>query len=91
MHVGVYSNKARVPSREGELKVYIGTNVEYAPYVEMGHINAKSGRHVPAQPFIRPALLDHIQEWKQDFITIVREEMKEELEHKRGKFTDDDN
>lgn len=90
MHLGVYTGNAP-RNKKDEFTVYIGTNVEYAPYVEMGHINAKSGRHVPAQPFIRPALLDHIQEWEQDFITIAREEMKEELEHKRGKFTDDDN
>lgn len=33
--------------------VYIGTNVEYAPYVEMGTSRAA------AQPFLRPAATEH--------------------------------
>ena len=37
---------------------YIGTNVEYAPYVEMGTKNTK------AQPYLKPAIADHIQEYK---------------------------
>ena len=32
---------------------YIGTNVEYAPYVEMGTSRTR------AQPFLRPAAQDH--------------------------------
>ena len=36
-----------------EKAVYIGTNVEYAPYVETGTSRAK------AQPFLRPAAADH--------------------------------
>lgn len=31
---GSYSGKA--PGKEDDLKVYIGTNVEYAPYIELG-------------------------------------------------------
>lgn len=34
---------------EGEKAVYIGTNVEYAPYVELGTSRQE------AQPFLRPA------------------------------------
>lgn len=45
-------------SGSSELAAYIGTNVEYAPYVEMGTSRAK------AQPFIRPAVLDHINSYK---------------------------
>ena len=33
--------------------VYAGTNVEYAPYVEMGT------RRTAAQPFLRPAATEH--------------------------------
>lgn len=38
--------------------VYIGTNVEYAPYVELGTVRKPSG-----QPFIRPAVENHISEY----------------------------
>ncbi len=37
---------------------YVGTNVEYAPYVEMGTKNTK------AQPYLKPAIADHIREYK---------------------------
>lgn len=37
---------------------YIGTNVEYAPYVEMG-----TSRTV-AQPFLKPAAVDHSSEYE---------------------------
>lgn len=37
--------------------VDIGTNVEYAPYVEYGTM------HSPAQPFLRPALLEASRDW----------------------------
>lgn len=35
--------------------VHVGTNVEYAPPIEFGH-RTKSGSHVSARPFLRPAL-----------------------------------
>lgn len=37
----------------GEDAVYVGTNVEYAPHVELGT------RRQDAQPFLRPAAQDH--------------------------------
>lgn len=37
----------------GEDAVYVGTNVEYAPYVEMGT------SRTAAQPFLRPAATEH--------------------------------
>ena len=40
-----------------EDKVYIGTNVEYAPYVEMGTVKTA------AQPFLQPAAQDHADEY----------------------------
>ena len=54
----------------------IGTNVSYAPYVELGH-HQQPGRYVPVikkrlvsdyvqpKPFIRPAAENHAQEYKQ--------------------------
>lgn len=40
---------------------YIGTNVEYAPYVEMGTSRMK------AQPYLRPAATEHTDVYKQIF------------------------
>ena len=45
---------------------YIGTDVEYAPYVEMGTTNTK------AQPYLKPAIADHIQEYK----STIEQELK---------------
>lgn len=38
---------------------YVGTNVEYAPYVEMGTVNTR------AQPYLEPAFTNHMQEYKE--------------------------
>ena len=38
--------------------VYIGSNVEYAPYVELGTTRQK------AQPFLKPAATEHSQTYK---------------------------
>lgn len=40
--------------------VYIGTNVEYAPYVELG----TSKKNSQARPFLRPAATEHSAEYK---------------------------
>lgn len=45
--------------------VYIGTNVDYAPYVEMGTSRTR------AQPFIRPAIVDNRDEYRR----IVNQEL----------------
>jgi HK97 gp10 family phage protein len=42
---------------EGD-SAYIGTNVEYAPYVEMGTVRTR------AQPYLKPAAQDHADEYK---------------------------
>ena len=47
--------------RPSEKSVYIGTNVEYAPYVELG-----TSRMDP-QPFLRPAAADHEGTYKKIF------------------------
>ena len=49
-----------------EQAVYIGTNVEYAPYQELGT------RFQPGTPFLRPAIENHLNEYKQ----IAEEELK---------------
>lgn len=75
---------------ESEPAVYIGTNLEYAPYVELGtgqynpqgrptpwvYQDAKSDWHWtkgnPAQPFLKPAVSDHAQTYR----NIIEDEMK---------------
>lgn len=39
--------------------VYIGTNVEYAPYVELGTVKMKK------RPYLKPAIDNHMSEYKQ--------------------------
>ena len=46
---------------DGESAAYIGTNVEYAPYVCLGTI------HMKAQPFLKPAVADHANEFRKIF------------------------
>ena len=42
-----------------ENAVYVGTNVEYAPYVELG--TSKMAK----RPYLKPAIEDHIEYYKQ--------------------------
>ena len=51
---------------DGEPAAYIGTNVEYAPYVCLGTI------HMKAQPFLKPAVADHANEYQK----IIENELK---------------
>lgn len=44
---------------DGDNAVYIGTNVEYARYVELGTSRQK------AQPFLRPAATEHGAQYRQ--------------------------
>lgn len=39
--------------------VYIGTNVEYAPYVEMGTVK------MDPRPYIKPAIIEHVHEYEE--------------------------
>lgn len=75
---------------ESEPAAYIGTNLEYAPYVELGtgqynpqgrptpwvYQDAKSDWHWtkgnPAQPFLKPAVSDHAQTYR----NIIEDELK---------------
>lgn len=66
-----------------EKAVYVGTAVEYAPSVEFGH-HQEAGRYVPAigkrlvrefvpaKPFLKPAIENHLDEYKH----ILEEELK---------------
>ena len=78
---GDYSGTA--PADEnGAVSVYIGTNVEYAPYLELGH-RQQPGRFVPAigkrlkaswvapRPFLRPALENNRGEIEDIIITCM--------------------
>lgn len=40
------------PETVGDFEIHVGTNVEYAPYVEYGT------KRTPAQPYFEPAYLD---------------------------------
>lgn len=42
-----------------EAAVYVGTNVQYAPYVELGTVK------MTARPYLKPAIEDHIEHYKQ--------------------------
>ena len=63
---GSYSG-ATPKEPEGKRTVYIGTNVEYAQDVEFGTSKQK------AQPYLKPAVTNHIDEYKK----IVKSTLKE--------------
>lgn len=58
---GQYKGKA--PTNGGKSAVFIGSNVEYAIPVEFGHA-LPSGAHVAPRPFLKPAIENHIDEYK---------------------------
>lgn len=51
--------RASITYDTDEDTMYVGTNVEYAPYVELGTVKMQ------AQPYLRPAIEDHINEYKE--------------------------
>lgn len=53
--------------QENENTEVIGTNVEYAPYVEMG--TSKS----MAQPFLEPAVVEHVDEYREIVLKILQD------------------
>lgn len=83
-HIGSYADdKGGNPGKyegsapadeEGVITLYVGTNVSYAPCVELGHAQ-QPGRYVPAigkrlkasfvqgKPFLRQAMEGHAQEY----------------------------
>lgn len=57
---GHYSEKA--PQDNGDqVTVYVGSNVQYAPYQELGAPNI----NLPARPYLRPAFENHRDEIEQ--------------------------
>ena len=45
-----------------EMAVYVGTNVEYAPYIEFG---TYGGKRMKPRPYIRPSIENHMDEYRQ--------------------------
>lgn len=54
---GNLRNSITHTTEPSDRSAYIGTNVEYAPYVEYGTSRTK------AQPFLQPAAEDHVEEY----------------------------
>lgn len=50
----------------GNREVIIGSPVEYAPYVEMGT------SRTPAQPYLRPAIQDHMAEYQKIVESVLK-------------------
>ena len=63
---GTYSGTAPEEGDANKKAVYIGTNVEYSSYVELGTIK------MDAQPFLKPAVADHANEYRK----IIENELK---------------
>ena len=71
--IGKVSQMFPAEQDQNKVTVYVGTNVEYAPYVELGHAQ-EPGRYVPAigkrlkaswvdaRPFLRPAAENYTSE-----------------------------
>lgn len=55
-----------------DYKVFVGTNVYYSPYVELGH-SLPSGGTVPPRPFLKPAIADH----KDKYAAIIKAYLKQ--------------
>lgn len=66
IQTGKYSGFAPKESDPSKTAVYIGTNVEYAPYMELG-----SRRQKP-KPYLRPAVEEHVQTYR----NIIEDELK---------------
>lgn len=49
----------------------IGSNVEYAPYVELGH-HTTGGTFVAGKPFLRPAAEGHTTEYKNIIESVMK-------------------
>lgn len=66
---GSYEMEAPADS-DSEITLYVGTNVHYAPYQELGH-NTVNGKFVQPQAFLRPAMENH----KDEYERIIQQEM----------------
>ena len=63
---GSYSGTAPEEGDANKKSVYIGTNVEYSIYLELGTIK------MDAQPFLKPAVADHANTYRK----IIEKELK---------------
>ena len=78
---------------EGDFEVTVGSNVEYAPYVELGtgpyftpppeweQFNSPRGKgvghgYVKPRPYLRPAVENHISEFKDIVVSEVNKALK---------------
>lgn len=68
---GSYQGILFAEDGDGKISVYIGTNVQYAPIVELGMPGSK---RIP-KPYLRPAINNHIAEYR----TIYKTEMSDAL------------
>lgn len=57
---GEYEGEAPKDSHD-QITVYVGSNVQYAPYQELGAPNI----NLPAKPYLRPAVENHTEEYNQ--------------------------
>ncbi len=64
-----FAYKGKAPGEKLEA-VYIGTNVEYAPYVELGT------SRMAARPFLRPAATEHGERYKKLMEAAMKGEKK---------------
>ena len=66
---GNLRNSISYKVQSDEKAVYVGTNVEYAPYVELGTGSFYQGgtpgiSGQKAQPYLKPAVAEHADEYK---------------------------
>ena len=78
---GSYEGSAPADA-DGTMTLYLGSNVQYAPYVELGH-HQQPGRYVPAigkrlvneyvaaKPFLRPAIENYAEQYNQILISAL--------------------
>lgn len=64
---GSYNGTAPA-DKKGIFTLYVGTNVKYAPYVELGTVKNKVAR-----PFLRFAMERHIDQYKQIFLKYLND------------------
>lgn len=57
------TRREQIPATDEKLEtMWLGTNVEYAAFIECGGI--QNGRHYPPKPFLVPALADHKNKYR---------------------------
>lgn len=86
VQTGNLKNSITAEVHPTEKEVWVGTDVEYAPSVEFGH-HQEVGRYVPAlgkrlvvdfvpaKPYLRPAMQNHVDEFK----NILTQELKNNI------------